>query len=89
MNIYKLYISVDKYKSSKSCIARNFFLILIYSPHTSENPLNGILNTIFSNILKDAIKRMNFPKDELLWQVKSTNYGVLVSKIRVIKFLII
>jgi len=64
---------------------RNFFLILIYSPHVYENSLefsivNSILNVIFAKLIKDEIKEIDFPKHELQCQLKYTNYGILVSK---------
>jgi len=68
---------------------RNF---IIYSSHVYENPLNSMLNVIFSKFIKNEICYMLYNGEKLSankyqWKLKQTIYGILVSKI--MKLLII
>jgi len=59
---------------------RNF--IMIYSPHVYENPLNSMLNVIFSKFIKNAIDNEKQPSAYIFqWKLKQTIYGILVSKL--------
>jgi len=55
---------------------------MIYSPHVYENPLNNMLNVIFSKFIKNAIdNEKQYLAHIFQWKLKQTIYGILVSKL--------